>query len=116
MIEGSDICGKTLSGDGCRFVATNSDRTFPGRDAILPGGGTIVNADRETKGDILTIGEKIAAVSETPLEAPAGKGSSAEVVKALQDEVQSWLQAFQEVDGNAVVDDIACGCVARVAS
>lgn len=30
--------------EGCRFVATNGDLTFPGKDTILPGGGTIVRA------------------------------------------------------------------------
>lgn len=43
--------------------------------AVLIRGGTIVNADREFKGDVLSIGEKIVAVSENgeSLEAPAGK-------------------------------------------
>lgn len=40
--------------------------------AVLIKGGTIVNSDREFKGDILSIGETIAQVSETPIEKPTG--------------------------------------------
>ena len=39
--------------------------------AVLVRGGTIVNADREFKGDVLSVGEKIVAVGEG-LQAPAG--------------------------------------------
>jgi D-hydantoinase len=41
--------------------------------AVLIKGGTIINSDREFKGDVLSIGEHIAQVSDgTPIEKPAG--------------------------------------------
>lgn len=29
--------------EGCRFIATNTDRTFPSTDMLLPGSGTLVH-------------------------------------------------------------------------
>ena len=57
-------------------TATGTDK------AVLIRGGTIVNADREFQGDVLSIGEKIVAVSEGPEGLSAPAGLSVEVIDA----------------------------------
>ena len=49
---------------------------------MLIRGGTIVNADREFQGDVLSVGEKIVAVSEGPEGLTAPTGLSVEVIDA----------------------------------
>lgn len=44
--------------------ATRAYSSATSEKAVLVKGGTIVNADREWKGDILSIGEKIVEVSD----------------------------------------------------
>ena len=46
-----------------RRLARGFSNTTPDSKAVLIRGGTIVNADREFKGDVLSIGEKIVSVS-----------------------------------------------------
>ena len=65
------------------FASGRTLCTTTGTDkAVLIRGGTIVNADREFQGDVLSVGEKIVAVSEGPEGLTAPAGLSVEVIDA----------------------------------
>ncbi|MBT9175329.1 MAG: Acid sugar phosphatase [candidate division WS2 bacterium] len=67
------LCQKAIF-DGAKFIATNTDATFPTEDGILPGGGAIISAiEKATNIKPLVIGkpqvytlEKILQITNTP--------------------------------------------------